>query len=65
MFLLSYSVFYIFLFYRQFRICITKAQGKAGLSLLAPGYRIIINVYPGHLEGTDEGNALADFLATL
>lgn len=38
---------------------------SAGLSLLAPGYRIIINVYPGHLEGTDEGNALADFLATL
>ena len=37
----------------------------AGIELLAPDGAILCAVYPGHVEGTVEGNLIEDFLSTL
>ena len=42
----------------------TKPAIEAALSLLAPDGILLVAVYPGHEEGTHEGDSLAAWLAT-
>ena len=43
----------------------TMPAVEAAIGLLAPDGVLLIAVYPGHEEGTIEGNLIDDFLATL